>query len=104
MDDEPHFGEGEPFSLGLEAEPFVVDAAEGRLLNTGPDVLEQLGELQRGEVKNELHRSQIELITGVCGTVDEALAELCELRAAVLATGVGLAACGTHPTAVEGDS
>jgi carboxylate-amine ligase len=104
MDDEPHFGEGEPFSLGLEEELFLVDAGDGRLLNTGPDVLEQLGELERGEVKSELHRSQIELITGVCGTVGEAVAELCELRRAVLDTGVGLIAAGTHPAAVEGDS
>jgi carboxylate-amine ligase len=104
MDDESHFGEEEPFSLGLEEELFVVDAERGHLLNTGPDVLEQLGELERGKVKNELHRSQIELITGVCGTVAEAVAELGELRRAVLATGVALLAAGTHPTAVEGDS
>jgi carboxylate-amine ligase len=103
-DESQHFGEGEPFSLGLEEELFVVDQAGGRLRNAGPDVLEQLGELERGEVKSELHRSQIELITGVCATVDEAVAELCELRRAVLATGVGLIAAGTHPTAVEGDS
>jgi glutamate---cysteine ligase / carboxylate-amine ligase len=99
-----HFGEGEPFSLGLEEELFVVDPDDGRLRNDGPRVLEELGELERGEVKNELHRSQIELITGVCATVAEAVAELGELRRAVLATGVGLMACGTHPTAVEGDS
>jgi glutamate---cysteine ligase / carboxylate-amine ligase len=105
MDDEAqHFGEGEPFTLGLEEELFVVDPADGHLRNAGADVLEQLGERDRGEVKSELHRSQIELITGICATVDEAVAELCELRAAVLATGVGLIASGTHPTAVEGDS
>jgi glutamate---cysteine ligase / carboxylate-amine ligase len=103
-DEEQHFGEGEPFSLGLEEELFVVDPADGRLLNAGGEVLERLGELERGEVKNELHRSQIELITGVCPTVEEAVAELSELRAAVLATGVGLIASGTHPTAREGDS
>ena len=99
-----HFGEGEPFTLGLEEELFVVDPDDGRLRNTGPEVLEQLGELERGEVKSELHRSQIELITGVCATVEEAVAELCELRRAVLATGTGVIASGTHPAAVEGDS
>jgi carboxylate-amine ligase len=104
MDDETHFGEEKPFSLGLEEELFLVDPDDGRLLNVGADVLEQLGELERGEVKNELHRSQIELITGICSTVEEAIAELSALRRAVLATGVGLIACGTHPTAVEGDS
>lgn len=102
--DEPHFGEGEPFSLGLEEELFLVDTSDGRLLNSGQEVLEQLGELERGEVKSELHRSQVELITGICRTVAEAVAELCELRRAVLETGVGLIAAGTHPAAVEGDS
>ena len=105
MDDAGHhFGEGEPFSIGLEEELFVVDPDDGRLLNAAPDVVEQIGELERGGVNSELHRSMIELITGVCATVDEAVAELAELRREVLATGVGLVASGTHPTAVEGDS
>lgn len=104
MDERQHFGEEQPFSLGLEEELFLVDPADGRLINAGSEVLEQLGELERGDVKSELHRSQIEVITGVCGTVDEAVAELCDLRAAVLATGVGVVASGTHPTACEGDS
>lgn len=104
MDERQHFGEGEPFSLGLEEELFLVDRADGRLINVAAGVLEQVGELERGEVKSELHRSQIELITGVCASVDEAVAELCDLRAAVLATGAGLIASGTHPTAAEGDS
>jgi carboxylate-amine ligase len=104
MHDEPHFGEHEPFSLGVEEELFLVDHDSGRLRNVGAEVLEELGELPRGEVKNELHRSQIELITPVCETVAEAIDELERLREAVLATGVGLMACGTHPTAVEGDS
>jgi carboxylate-amine ligase len=104
MDDEHHFGDGEPFSLGLEEELFLVDASNGRLRNDGAEVLERLGELERGEVKSELHRSQLELITGVCATVGEAVGELSELRRAVLATSAGLIAAGTHPTAVEGDS
>jgi carboxylate-amine ligase len=103
-EEQHHFGEGEPFTLGLEEELFVVDPADGRLLNAGAEVLERLGSLDRGEVKSELHRSQIELITGVCTSVQEAISELCDLRAAVLATGVGLIASGTHPTAREGDS
>jgi glutamate---cysteine ligase / carboxylate-amine ligase len=102
--DEPHFGDEPPFSLGLEEELFLVDSGSGRLVNSGPEVLEQLAARPRGEVKSELHRSQIELITGVCRTVGEAVAELRELRSAVLDTGVGLLCAGTHPTAVEGDS
>ncbi|HEY1537792.1 MAG TPA: YbdK family carboxylate-amine ligase [Solirubrobacteraceae bacterium] len=102
--DEQRFGEEAPFSLGVEEELFVVDPATGRLRNRGSEVLDRLGELARGEVKNELHRSQIELITGVCATVAEAVGELAALRDAVLATGTGLLGSGTHPTAVEGDS
>ena len=103
-EDADRFGSGTPFSLGLEEELFVVDREHGRLRNAAGDVLAQLGELERGKVKSELHRSQIELITGVCSTVDEAVGELSALRRAVLDTGVGLIASGTHPTAVEGDS
>ena len=104
MDERQHFGEEEPYSLGLEEELFIVDPADGRLINAAAGVLDQLGELERGAVKSELHRSQIELITGVCATVEEAVAELSELRSAVLGTGVGVVASGTHPTACEGDS
>jgi carboxylate-amine ligase len=103
-DDQPHFGDERPYSLGVEEELFLVDAEDGHLKNVGADVLEELGTLERGEVKNELHRSQIELITGVCRTVQEAVAELEALRDAVVSTGVGILAAGTHPTAVEGDS
>ena len=103
-DEQHHFGEGEPFTIGLEEELFLVDPHDGHLVNSGAEVIEQLGELPCGDIKNELHKSQIELITGVCTTVTEAVAQLCELRRAVLATGVGVVACGTHPTAVEGDS
>jgi glutamate---cysteine ligase / carboxylate-amine ligase len=103
-DEEDHFGEGEPFTLGLEEELFVVDPADGRLRNDGPEIVERLGELERGEVKSELHRSQIELITGVHPTVEDAVAELTRLRTVVQETGVGLIASGTHPTAREGDS
>jgi len=102
--EEEHFGEGEPFTIGLEEELFLVDPADGHLVNTGAEVVGQIGDLRSGDIKNELHRSQIELITGVNTTVHAAVAELCELRRAVLATGAGIVACGTHPTAVEGDS
>ncbi|HEV2060952.1 MAG TPA: YbdK family carboxylate-amine ligase [Solirubrobacteraceae bacterium] len=104
MDDQAHFGEEQPFSLGLEEELIVVDRATGRLLNAGQHVVEQLGDLKRGNVKNELHRSQIELVTGVCSTVAEAVADLRELRSAVLATGLGVVASATHPMAREGDA
>ena len=104
MDQQAHFGRERPFSLGLEEELLVVDRAGGGLLNVAPQVVEQLGDLKRGSVKTELHRSQIELVTGVCATVAEAVADLRELRSAVRDTGVGVVASATHPTAREGDA
>ncbi len=105
LDDEPpRFGEGEPFSLGVEEEVFLVDPVSGRQVNARAAVLDGLGELGRGQVKSEMHACQVELITDVCGTVAEAIRELGTLRRAVLATGVGLIGCGTHPTAQEGDA
>src|ERR1700710_82075 len=81
MDDESdHFGEEDPFTLGVEEELFVVERPTGALRNDPADVREQLGDLDRGDVESELHRSQIELITGVCHTVAEAMEEIARLR------------------------
>jgi carboxylate-amine ligase len=105
LDDEPpRFGEGEPFSLGVEEELFLVDPSSGRQRNARAAVLDGLGELARGQVKSELHACQVELITDVCGTVAEAVRVLGALRRAVLDTGVGVIGCGTHPTGQEGDA
>jgi len=105
FDDEPvRFGEGEPFSLGVEEELFLVDPGSGRLLNAGAQVIDRLGELHRGRVETEVHASQVELITEVCSTVAEAIGVLEGLERAVLETGVGLIGSGTHPTAGEGDA
>ncbi len=57
-----------------------------------------------GTVEQELHACQVELITGVCRTVGEAIASLAEMRRAVRATGAGLLGSGTHPSAVEGEA
>jgi glutamate---cysteine ligase / carboxylate-amine ligase len=45
----------------------------------------------------------VELITDVVASADEAVAVLAALRHAVLDTGVGLLASGTHPTSTEED-
>jgi glutamate---cysteine ligase / carboxylate-amine ligase len=51
-----------------------------------------------------LHACQVELVTGVCRTVGEAVRALAEMRRAVAATGAGLMATGTHPSAAEGEA
>jgi glutamate---cysteine ligase / carboxylate-amine ligase len=104
MTDEPRFGRHEPFTIGVEEELFVVDPRSGELLNEAPHVLAELETGGPGKVKSEVHACQVELITDVCRTVDEAVESLSELSRAVLATGIGLVGSGTHPTAEEGDA
>jgi glutamate---cysteine ligase / carboxylate-amine ligase len=95
----PHvFGESRPWSVGIEEELFVLDA---RTLEPAPFPVELLD----GErLKAELFTTLVELTTGICSSVVEAVAELAELRAEVKrrAAGHGLvvAAAGTWPLAV----
>lgn len=95
----PHaFGERAPLTLGVEEELFVVGAESLEPAPVPPELLD--GE----RCKAELFRAVVELTTGVCGSVEEAAAELRELRAGArrraAEAGLALAATGTWPTAV----
>lgn len=84
VDGEHRFGSGEPFSIGVEEELFLVDPVTGTEANTSGAVLERLGEVD-GQVERELHACQVELITGVHSSAEDAVRELVEeglLRAA----------------------
>lgn len=98
-----NFGSGEPFSVGVEEELFLVDPVTGRQTNSSAAVLERLGEVD-GMVERELHACQVELITDVHTSAGEAVRQLAELRRAVVQTGAGLLGSGTHPSADEGDA
>jgi carboxylate-amine ligase len=100
---EHRFGSGEPFSIGVEEELFLVDPASGRQTNTSAAVLERLGEVQ-GKIERELHACQVELISGVHHAAGQAVDELAGLRRAVVGTGAGILGSGTHPSAAEGDA
>ncbi len=97
------FGSGEPFSLGVEEELFLVDPVTGRQANTSAAVLERIGAVQ-GRIERELHACQVELITNVYRSTGDAIRALGDLRQAVVATGAGLLGSGTHPSAAEGDA
>ncbi|HET6510133.1 MAG TPA: YbdK family carboxylate-amine ligase [Baekduia sp.] len=100
--DRPHaFGSSAPFSLGVEEELFLVDPVTGVQIGASRAVLDRLGPVV-GQVERELHACQVELITEVCATADEAVSGLRALRAAVTATGAGLLGAGMHPAAPEG--
>jgi glutamate---cysteine ligase / carboxylate-amine ligase len=101
---ESRFGGDGGLTLGVEEELMILDAetlapaAAVDVLLRGADGLEL-----PGTFKTELHASVVELTTGVCRSVDEAVAALRELRAAATRIasehGFSLAAAGAHPTA-----
>jgi carboxylate-amine ligase len=97
------FGEHAAYSVGVEEELFLVDPVTGRQTNASAAVQRRLGPV-RGEVERELHACQVELITGICTSASEAIDELAQMRAAVIATGAGLLGSGTHPSSVEGEA
>ena len=101
--EEHNFGSGDPFSIGVEEELFLVDPVSGHQTNSSAAVLARLGEVT-GKVERELHACQVELITDIQSRARDAVHQLAELRRAVLATGAGLLGSGTHPSAEEGEA
>jgi carboxylate-amine ligase len=101
---EAHFGESQPFSLGVEEELMILDG-DTLLPAASVDVLVRGAETLTlpGSLKTELHASVVELNTGICRTVEEATAALRALRTAAheiaRANGLLLAAAGAHPVA-----
>lgn len=100
---EHRFGASPPLSLGVEEELLLVDPRTHGLVGEAERVLAALGGPVGERVTSEIFSEQIELKTSVCLGPEEALAELREARAAILATGAGLLGSGLHP-AEEGDA
>jgi len=98
-------GVGEPeFTLGIEEEYFLVDRATRDVVGDPPDgMLAECEALLGAQVSPEFLRSQIEIGTRVCASLDEARTDLRRLREtiAAVASGHGLApiAAATHPFA-----
>jgi carboxylate-amine ligase len=88
-------------SLGVEWELELVDAGTGELTSGASRVLDVLGH-EHPTVKYELLESCLEVITGVCRTVPEAMADLAgsvaQVRAVAEPMGLQLMCSGTHPT------
>jgi glutamate---cysteine ligase / carboxylate-amine ligase len=103
LNEDHRFGSSRAFSIGVEEELFLVDLLTGCQTNISAAVLERLGSVE-GKVAQELHSCQVELITNICTRASEAVRALGEMRRAVLQTGTGILASGTHPSAGEEDS
>ncbi|MGE5407519.1 MAG: YbdK family carboxylate-amine ligase [Syntrophothermus sp.] len=98
-DPEAHrFGSSPPLSIGVEEELLLVD--EELALTPGAEaVMSLIPEGAGDRVSTEIFSEQIEVKTGVCLGVEQALAELREARGLVASTGYGLLGAGLHPTA-----
>ena len=92
-------------SLGVEVELELIDGTTRHLHSGASEILAEMGE-GHGEdghpkAKHELLESTIEIITGICGNVAEARADLegtlAELRTHTDRRGLELMCSGTHP-------
>lgn len=102
---EQHFGESSPFSLGVEEELMILDAATFEQVAAIDCILKGVeGMLLPGHIKTELFASVFETNTNVCATVSEVDEALPVLRraaaAAAAAEGLAIGAAATHPFAI----
>ena len=99
------FTPSERSSLGVEWELELVDLDSRQLTSVSSEILRDISDDGDGEhpkAKHELLQSCVEVITGICGTVAEAEADLAatvaDVQAAAAKYNVGLMCSGSHPT------
>ncbi len=98
------FGSTPELTFGIEEEFFIIDE-KGDLVPAADELFDKIPNvlLSTKVVSPEFHKSQVEINSGVCETVDEALEDLCFLRGLLNdkaeELGYRLVALGTHPTA-----
>ncbi|CAN5776828.1 glutamate--cysteine ligase [soil metagenome] len=89
------------YTIGVEEELHIVDAATGELVPKIEEIMSRLPEDLAELISYELFQSVLETKTPVCKTAAEAAGHLRELRGRVgswaAACGASLAAAGTHP-------
>ena len=98
------FMSSERSSLGVEVELEVIDKETRQLTSAAGDILREMGDGHADghpKAKHELLESTIEIITGICTTVDEARrdleATLAEVTVQTERRGLELLCSGTHP-------
>jgi glutamate---cysteine ligase / carboxylate-amine ligase len=95
------FGEGEPFTVGLEEELLVVDAETLQLAHVADEILARSA-LPRNRIDHEAFLAEVEVRSEPAPSVAEAIAQLGEGRAEAVRAGAGRArimAVGLHPDA-----
>ena len=96
------------FTIGIEEEYLLVDRETRNLVQDPPDsVMEGAVRRLEDQVGHEFLRSQIEVGTRICSTIQEARDDLARLRRAVAEVadqhGLAMIAASTHPFAEWGD-
>ena len=96
------FKSSDPLTLGVELELQLVSPSDFDLVEASPDMLELLGRRPfPGNVVPEITQSMIEISTGIHRGHDSLLAQLREIRDALVRAGdtlnVGVCGGGTHP-------
>jgi glutamate---cysteine ligase / carboxylate-amine ligase len=96
------FGTSQAFTLGVELELQIVNRHDFDLSSGAVDLLRLTGRRKlAADVKPEITSSMIELSTGICVSHAQALAELTEVRDALVTDArklnLGLCGGGTHP-------
>jgi carboxylate-amine ligase len=96
------------FTIGIEEEYLLVDRETRNLVRDPPDsVMREAVRQLEGQVGHEFLRSQIEVGTRICSSVQEARGEVARLRRAVAQVaeqhGFAMIAASTHPFAEWGD-
>lgn len=88
-------------TLGIEQEFQLVDPQTGELCSCGQTILEKGRRLLGEHLKPEAKQSCIELVTGVCPTIEEARREVLTLNAMLeeitRQENIALISAGTHP-------
>ncbi len=96
------FGEGAPFSVGVEEELLLVDATT---LELAPTAAEVLARIDTGKsIGHEAYAAEVELRTAPAVRAADAAGELSELRARVRTAGATLLGAGVHPAGAFGDA
>jgi len=89
------------FTLGIEEEFQIVDPATRELRSHVSEILEEGRMLLGEQIKPEMIQSQVEVGTGVCKNIQEARADITNLRSIISSlaekNGLKIVAASTHP-------
>ena len=89
------------FTLGIEEEFQIVDPVTRELRSHVSEILDEGRMLLGEQIKPEMIQSQIEVGTGICKNIQEARADITNLRSVISTlahkNGLQIVAASTHP-------